>query len=154
MIYSKIEYGLPVYGMTSQENILKIQTMQSKLLKILTNKPIRYSTNQLHNDLNILKVKDIVNQEILLFVHNFMNNKLPDVFARYYTHRKDIQTIQTRNIENKLVIPMVRTDFGASSLKVVGPKLWNQIPNAMQNFDNIKSLRDSWRKSILPYPIN
>ena len=77
MVYSKIKYGLPVYGMTSQENILRIQVIQSKLLKVLTNKRIRHSTNKLHNELSILKVEDIIKQEILIFVHNYRNNKLP-----------------------------------------------------------------------------
>ena len=62
MVYSKIKYGLPVYGMTSQENILKLQVLQSKLLKVITNKRIRFSTNKLHNELKILKVEDILKQ--------------------------------------------------------------------------------------------
>ena len=84
MIYSKIKYGLIVYGMTSQENILKIQVLQSKLLNDLSNKPTMYSTNQLNNDFEILKITAIVEQELLSFVHNFRFNKLPDMFKDFY----------------------------------------------------------------------
>ena len=69
MIYSKIKYAIPVYGLTSLENINKIQVLQNKLLKVLTRKNYRYSTNQLHNDLDNLKVNGISKQEILTFVH-------------------------------------------------------------------------------------
>ena len=62
MIYSKIKYGLIVYGMTSHDNIQKIQILQSKLLKVLSCKLIMYSTNQLHNDFDVLKVTDIIKQ--------------------------------------------------------------------------------------------
>ena len=76
-MYSKIKYAIPIYGVTKQDNISKIQVLQNKLLKILTFKNYRYSTNQLHNEFGILKVNDIINQEILTFVHEYINNKLP-----------------------------------------------------------------------------
>ena len=38
LIYSKIKYALAVYGMTSKENILQIQRIQNKLLKVLMKK--------------------------------------------------------------------------------------------------------------------
>jgi len=64
-MYSKIKCAISVYGITSQDNINKIQVLQNKLLKVITFKNYRYSTNQLHNDFDILKVSDIVNQEII-----------------------------------------------------------------------------------------
>ena len=62
MMYSKIKYAIPVYGLASQENINKIQVLQNKLLKVLTYQNYRHSTNQLHNDFDILKVNGITNQ--------------------------------------------------------------------------------------------
>ena len=138
--------------MTSQENILRIQVIQSKLLKVLTNKRIRHSTNKLHNELSILKVEDIIKQEILTFVHNYRNNKLPDVFNNYFLLKKDIQTIQTRNIENQFVIPYCRTNIGEGSLKVKGPKSWNMQSNLLKKNSHLKSFRNTWKKTIFPYP--
>ena len=62
MMYSKIKYATPVYGLTSLENINKILVLQNKLLKVLTCKNYRYSTNQLHNDFKILRISDIIAQ--------------------------------------------------------------------------------------------
>ena len=62
MIYSRLKYGSIVTGLTSDENINKLQTLQNKLLKVLSHKNYRYSTNKLHNELSILKVKDMVHQ--------------------------------------------------------------------------------------------
>ena len=47
----------------------KLQILQNKLLKLLTKKDRRYSTNKLHIDLNILKVKHIYEMSVLTFVH-------------------------------------------------------------------------------------
>ena len=104
LVYSKIKYALAIYGTTSKENILLIQRLQNKLLKVLTKKNYRYSTNKLHNELKILKVEDLVDQEILTFVFNFKNNKLPHIFSSYFKFRSDQQQIQTRNIANHLII--------------------------------------------------
>ena len=152
MVYSKIKYGLPIYGITSKENISKIQVLQSKLLKILTNKHSRFSTNLLHNELKILKVEDILEQELLSFVHNYVNDKLPDVFENYFKLRKDTQTIQTRNIDNRFIIPFCRTNTGAGSMKVKGPKIWNSLPVPLKEKLNLKSFRNAWKETKFPYP--
>ena len=54
--------------------------LQNQLLKVLTEKPYRYSTDKLHNELKLLKVEDLYKQEILTFAHNFQINKLSPVF--------------------------------------------------------------------------
>ena len=59
MVYSRIKYGIEVWGMTSGTNMGQVQILQNRLLKVLLRKPYRYSTDKLHNELNILKVNDI-----------------------------------------------------------------------------------------------
>ena len=84
-IYSRIQYAISIYCANSQNNINMLQTMQNKLLKVLLSKGMRYSTNQLHNDLDILKVSDLESLETITFVKNFMLNKLPEAFSNYYS---------------------------------------------------------------------
>ena len=52
LVYSRIKYGLVVYGASNSTIINYIQTLQNQLLKVLTKKPYRHSTNELHNELN------------------------------------------------------------------------------------------------------
>ena len=80
MIYSRIKYGSIVYGLTSDANLDKIQIMQNKLLKVISSKPYRFSTNKLHNELFLLKFKDIVKQDILSFVYNYVHINLQYIF--------------------------------------------------------------------------
>ena len=58
-IYSKIAYGLDVYGYTSVSIVSKIQTMQNKLFKLILKLDIRIRTNTMRKMLNILKIEDI-----------------------------------------------------------------------------------------------
>ena len=80
LIYSRIKYGISVFGTACKNKLSKIQILQNKLLKVLLAKRYRYSTNSLHNELNILKVTDIARLNSLTFVHNFFQDKLPQMF--------------------------------------------------------------------------
>ncbi|CAL4121761.1 unnamed protein product, partial [Meganyctiphanes norvegica] len=80
MIYSKVKYGICAYGFTKGENINKLQVLQNRLLKVLLEKKIRFSTNELHKELDVLKVGDLFRQELSSFVCNYFKGNLPDVF--------------------------------------------------------------------------
>ena len=154
MIYSKIKYGLAVYGLTSNENLSKLQVIQNSLLKVLLNKPMRYSTSRLHNELNILKVEDLRDQEILTFVYNCVNKNVPDIFSDYFVKKSDVQTIRTRNIDYRLNPPTSNSNMGENTVKVKGPILWNQNQNTVTGTSNIKSFRKTWKNTKLPYLVN
>ena len=87
MIYSRIKYGSIITGQTTDENLGKIQTLQNKLLKVLYYKNYRYSTNKLHNELEILKFNDLIKQKTLSFVYQYVHGKLSSVFGNYFSHR-------------------------------------------------------------------
>ena len=59
MIYSRIKYGIIVYGFATKTNLNKIQTLQNQLMKVLTSRDYRFYTNDLQTKHNILKVEDI-----------------------------------------------------------------------------------------------
>ena len=151
MMYSKIKYAISVYGLTSLDNINKIQVLQNKLLKILTFKDYRYSTNRLHNDFEILKVNDITKQEILNFVHGYINNKLPNVFDDYFTHRFSMEMYIISERKVRFIIPKHQTNVGADTIDVKGAQLWNNLKlNIKPNVSN-KIFKKAFKDSILKY---
>ncbi len=79
-IYTKILYGLEVYGHTSRTNINKIQVLQNKCIKILYQKDWFTHINDLHKELNVLKVEDIFKHSMVQLVYKQRNNLMPDVF--------------------------------------------------------------------------
>ena len=151
MLYSKIKYAIPVYGLASQESMNKIQVLQNKLLKVLTKKNYRYSTNQLHNDFEILKVNDITNQEILTFVHSYINNKLPSIFDEYFTHRFSMEMYIASERKIRFIIPRHQTNIGADSLNVKGAQLFNFLKLVIKPNVSSKVFKKAFKKSILEY---
>ena len=100
LIYTRIKYGLTVYGQAGKTNLNKIQVLQNKLLKVLSSKKFRYSTDMLHNEFKILKVEDMVKQEVLTFVFNYFNDNLPPVFDNYYDTLASTHCRNTRHGSN------------------------------------------------------
>ena len=125
-VYSKIKYGIEIYGSASTNRISKLQTLQNKLMKLLTKKEYRYDTNQLHSELNILKIKDIYKTGILSFVHNCVHGEPIEAFRNYFTSRDHIHTHNTRN-SHHLITNRIKTEVGRSSTHYMGAILWNNL---------------------------
>ena len=68
-IYSRIKYGIEIFGSCSKQVLSRIQVMQNKLLKLLLNLNRRTPTTELHKTLSTLKVEDIFKSNILSFVN-------------------------------------------------------------------------------------
>ena len=79
LVYSRIKYGISVYGQACDSKLKRIQTLQNRLLKVLSGKNYRFSTDMLHTEFEILKIKDIVKQEVITFVHNYFSNSLQNL---------------------------------------------------------------------------
>ena len=153
LVYSRIKYGLVVYGASNSTIINHIQTLQNQLLKVLTKKPYRYSTNALHNELKLIKVVDIFKQEVLSFVFNYYTNKLPPVFSNYFTLFSNIHNYNTRDRNQSFILPQFSNEFGSSALKVEGVRLWNSLNVGMKSLKSIKTFRKSLKESYLPYSL-
>ena len=96
-IYSRIQYGIEVFGSASKTVINQLHVTQNKLLKVLFNKKRRYHTDSLYGELKLLKTEDVFNSLILQFVHQVMKNNCPAPFKDYFKSRETVHGRDTRN---------------------------------------------------------
>ena len=150
MIYSRIKYGICAYGFAKKENMDKVQILQNKLLKVILEKDRRTPTNELHNTLDILQVKDIFLQEISTFVCNYLHGNLPEGFSEYFlimNHPHD-----TRGNSNSLVTPLYSTNLGQKTVKFLGSTTWNELSPELKGISNPKAFRKAFKNKKLKYP--
>ena len=145
LIYSQIKYGITLYGQAGCSKLKKIQTLQNQLLKVLLKKNYRFSTNELHKSMDLLKINDIAEQEILTFVHNYFTDNLPPVFNNYYETLANQHQRNTRNGHNLLYILDHNTNIAASSIKISGAKLSNNLDNNLKNIPKVKCFRKKFK---------
>ena len=146
MIYSRIKYGITTYGNDGSHKLNKIQVLQNQLLKVLLKKDYRSPTDELHKSMDILKVNDIAEQEIVTFVHNYFRNKLPPVFNDYYETLANRHHRNTRNGDNLLHIFGHHRYFAASSIETAGAKVLNKLNNNLKDIPKVKSFRAQFQK--------
>ena len=152
LVYSRIKYGITVYGQACKTKMQRIQTLQNKLLKVISGKDYRFSTNELHDEFDFLLIKDIANQEIVAFVHNYFSNSLPPVFDGYFETLASNHNRNTRNGRNLIKIISHTTDIAASAIRIQGAKLWNKLDNNLKQIPKVKQFKAKYKHSVcLPY---
>ena len=77
IFYSHLIYGCNIWGLSTEENLNKIEVLQKKCIRIMTFSDFNSHTNPLFIDLKLLKVRDIIKTQQLKLVYNFYNNSLP-----------------------------------------------------------------------------
>ena len=91
--FSRISYGIEVYGTYPKSYLREMQVIQSRILKTLYNKDGQTHTNILH----LLQIQDIFSLFQLTFVNNQQQRKLPETFSGNYVTRENIHSRATRH---------------------------------------------------------
>ena len=99
-IYPHISYAIEIYGTANDTLMSKLQVQQNKLLKLLTKRDYRYSTNKLHQENRILQVKHIHELYALAFVLRCPKDTSIEPFKDYFTRRVEEHDYDLRNNEN------------------------------------------------------
>ena len=131
MIYSRIKYGSIITGQTTMENIDRIQTLQ----------------NRLHKELSVLKVEDMIKQETLSFVYQYIHTKLPNVFSDYFLHRQNLSEMIEEKRKRRFILPKVETKLGERTIKYAGTKLFNENSWKLELNCTIKTFRKNVKKN-------
>ena len=147
MIYSRIKYGITVYGLGNKDNLDKIQVLQNKLMKVILEKSWRHPTDELHTEVNILKVKDIFYQEISSFVNKYLRGDLPLVFTDYFQFVN--HSYGTRGNLSSLKSPLCRTEIGKKTVRFKGCEVWNNLSHKQKNIRNPKTFRKGIKETII-----
>ena len=129
-IFSRISYGIEVYGSCSLKRISQLQVLQSKLLKLVLCLHRRTPTSNLHKDLHILTVPDIRRVKIICFVNNCLRGSCPDIFHNYFVYRPSIYNFRNTGLN----VERTRTTFGSLNLGVYGAKLWNALSDEVKKY--------------------
>ena len=106
-----MSYGSFVWG----HNFDAIYKLQKKAVRTITHSHYIAHSEPLLKQLNLLNMKDMVDQKLLKFLHKLNTNKLPAYFNSYKPYLKRINT--TYNLRrNPLPVPAVKHMYAESLL--------------------------------------
>ena len=147
-VFSKICYGIEIYGSLSETLNNRLQIVSNKLLKILFKLSPFHSTNQLHKELDILKVKDVYKSRVLNFVFLCLNHTPLCMFNNYFQKR---QNLHDRNLRDKknLHVPVGYSAMALSTTKINGAKIWNELSLEIKKSDDVVSFKKAVKSHFI-----
>ena len=84
---SHLTYGCQIWGQSFIESyVKKIQTLQNNAMRLISfAQDIRDHVSPIYANYNLLKIKDLIELKNVLFVHDYLNNNLPDSFDGFFS---------------------------------------------------------------------
>ena len=150
LVLSVLNYCLPVWGSTSKTQINRVQKILNFAARIAIGGAKKHEhVTPLFEKLKWLKIKPKFIYNVCLLIFKSINNILPEWVFSLPTIREIRENgVNTRNQDN-LLIPRTATDTGARNIKILGPKLWNQLPNNIINCHSIELFKSRLMQYLL-----
>ena len=85
-VHSHLLFGIHLWGSTSQSLLSKLQKLQNKAIRIITNKKTKSHVTPQFYKLKILKIQDFYTYEIAKLMHQHSNQIIPACFSSLFTN--------------------------------------------------------------------
>lgn len=126
-VYSHLNYGILHWSATFDQNKKKLDVMQNKCIRTVTKSKYNETINPLLLTLKTLKIEEIADFEMLKFVYDFVDQKLPSPLLNIYNQNFDVHDHDTRHARD----PHARHhnyEQAAKSFIFKAPDIWSKLP--------------------------
>ena len=174
VVYSHLYYGIQAWGSADPTTRNKLDILQNKAVRILSNKqyfqiygqdpgPLP-SSEPLYKKLEILKFHDIFKLSIANFVFSTLTYDSPAIFNDWFTYKNEIHDHSTRastdvtraeyfdvgQVEQTFALHTKgsQNNYGAKMIQVSGPLIWNDIPDDIQKAGTIFTFKKQMKQHI------
>ena len=149
-IQSKLEYGLTIWGCTTDTNFGKIQRIQSLAARIITGNfdYIHSRGVDIVRSLHLQTVKDRRDYFLCVLMFKCIHGLAPNYLRNDVTMYVDIHGYDTRSGENMdLYVPRVIKDNYKRSFSYMATNLWNQLPTDVKESATLDSFKQNYKYS-------
>ena len=141
-ILPHFNYCSETWNFCSKSAADKLERLNERAIRfVFRDKYTSYS--ELLNALGLSSLKQQRLIKITLSVFNAIHNSLaPKSIQDLIVHRKNV----SYNLRGDYILSLPKpksTTYGLNSVRYIGPKLWNSIPNMFRNITNFKSFKRS-----------
>ena len=175
LVYSYLSYGVHAWGSAHDSIKNKILVLQNKAVRILSG--VQYfqiygqdpgplpSSEPLYRKLEILKFDDIFKLNIANFVYSTLDFDSPPIFHDWFVFEHEIHAHSTRmstvvhqnhhfdvgDIQQtlKLYKKGCNNNYGRKTLKILGPTVWNSIPEHIVQTSSTNCFKIMYKKFLI-----
>ena len=85
LIHPHLFFSLLLWGNANQFYLIRLQRLQNKAIRIITDSKLRISTNSQYYKLGILKLPELYTMEIAKLMHQYSHHTLSQPFSTFFT---------------------------------------------------------------------
>ena len=132
LVHAHLLYGIQLWGNAYHKYIGKLDIAQRKTIRAVGNARYNEASSPIFKRLNILKLKDLYDLHVKLFLFKFVNVLLPISLLRVYKYHGDEHEHNTRHSTHPRC-PIVNTEIMHRSFLYTGPNLWMSLKDHIQS---------------------
>ena len=146
-----LSYGLPVWGSTYPSLLDSITVLQNRIQKIITFNEITAPPGPLFDSLQIPKVDDLFQLQVVSFLYECINSLAPIYFKIYLTNIHTVYGIGTRQAwkGDLYALRYNTTQYGIRSIHYSGVRLWNSLPTEIKESRSLPNFRKKLKSHFL-----
>ena len=118
--------GTTVFGYCGLTFLARSQSHKNRIESIERRARVVIKSNNLTVDLRIPKIDAVVRKRACTVVFDNLQHNLCDVMKEYFT--KNAHGKNTRNEEQSVKLPLMKTEFGRKGLYFMAAKEYNNLP--------------------------
>ena len=127
LVHPHLLYCLPIYSCTSAKNLTKLELIQKKTIRTITNSNYTAHTTPLFNDLKIMPFKHLITYTQSLLVHSIYHKYCPpSLHNTWITNSMRNDARDFRNADD-LYVPYARTEHVKKMSYFTLPRVWNEL---------------------------
>ena len=127
LVHPHLLYCLPLYSCTSAKNISKLEIIQKKPIRTITNSKYTAHTSPLFNSLKIMPLKHLITYTQSLLVHSIYHKYSPPSLHNSWLTNSMRNDIRELCNADDLYIPYARTDHVKKMPYFALPRMWNEL---------------------------
>ena len=144
---SHLEFGVLAWGGVSHNKLNKIIKLQKKCVRNVAGKPYNSHTDPIFSKLGILKFVDTFQFNSSIFMHKYINRKLPESSDNFFTPLSNPN--RTHSFQTSLAKSKFLENFPSFFL----PVNWNSNSPSLKSTINLKSFKNNLKQLMLgAYP--
>ena len=147
-----IDYGLSIWGMTTQTNVMKIQRKQNRLARIITGTNMQRISQgiSLVKQLGLQTIAERRDYFLAKLTYESVHGFAPDYLTNRIIMRLDIHPHDTRSSRSSDVHPpRIKKEIFRRSLEYSGAICFNSLPSQLKNCTSVDSFKTLYRRHFL-----
>ncbi len=132
LVHPYLLYGIRLWGNAMQKHIGKLEIMQKKAIRAIVGAGYNAPSSPIFKELKIVKLKDLFELQVNIFMYDFVNGLLPEPLLGIYRYHGNIHEHETRHSTDPRP-PKVNSEAMRRSLLYKGPCLWLTLDYHMKS---------------------